>query len=140
MDTGQGGENDPNRALSLIRPSDDAPALHVLAARPGSLPALRSRGRVLRRRGASIFIFRRSWRIPIIRIVDHVFITENGKTPAAFDPSSSVPDIVVRQGEVEDWVIENGSTELHAFHIHQLHFLMIGYNGQEIDEPFLGYD
>ena len=28
----------------------------------------------------------------------------------------------MRQGDVEDWVIENRSTELHAFHIHQVHF------------------
>jgi FtsP/CotA-like multicopper oxidase with cupredoxin domain len=44
---------------------------------------------------------------------------------------------VVHQGEVEDWVIENRSTELHAFHIHQLHFQLREWMGMRVDEPFL---
>jgi FtsP/CotA-like multicopper oxidase with cupredoxin domain len=65
------------------------------------------------------------------------FITEDGKTPVAFDPSNAVPDIVVKQGDVEDWIIENRSTELHAFHIHQIHFLMMDWSGVPVNEPFL---
>ena len=48
-----------------------------------------------------------------------------------------MPDIVVHQGDVEDWIIENRSTELHAFHIHQLHFLMVEWNGIPVNEPYL---
>jgi FtsP/CotA-like multicopper oxidase with cupredoxin domain len=48
-----------------------------------------------------------------------------------------VPDIVVQQGDVEDWIIENRSTELHAFHIHQLHFLLLNWSGIPVGEPFL---
>jgi FtsP/CotA-like multicopper oxidase with cupredoxin domain len=55
----------------------------------------------------------------------------------AFDPSNAVPDIVVKQGDVEDWIIENRSTELHAFHIHQIHFLMMDWSGVPVNEPFL---
>jgi FtsP/CotA-like multicopper oxidase with cupredoxin domain len=44
---------------------------------------------------------------------------------------------VVRQGDVEDWIIENRSTELHAFHIHQLHFLLLDWSGVPVNEPFL---
>jgi FtsP/CotA-like multicopper oxidase with cupredoxin domain len=65
------------------------------------------------------------------------YITVDGKTPALFDPQSGVPDIVVQQGTVEDWIIENRSNELHAFHIHQLHFLLLDYLGRSADEPFL---
>jgi FtsP/CotA-like multicopper oxidase with cupredoxin domain len=65
------------------------------------------------------------------------YITVDGKTPALFDPQSGVPDIVVRQGTVEDWIIENRSNELHAFHIHQLHFLLLDYLGKPVNEPFL---
>jgi FtsP/CotA-like multicopper oxidase with cupredoxin domain len=43
----------------------------------------------------------------------------------------------VHQGDVEDWIIENRSTELHAFHIHQIHFLLMKYDGVPVDEPFL---
>jgi FtsP/CotA-like multicopper oxidase with cupredoxin domain len=54
-----------------------------------------------------------------------------------FDMSSSVPDIVAEQGTVEDWIIENRSNELHAFHIHQLHFLLLEYMGRGVNEDFL---
>jgi FtsP/CotA-like multicopper oxidase with cupredoxin domain len=26
---------------------------------------------------------------------------------------------------------------LHAFHIHQLHFILVGFNGMSVNEPFL---
>jgi FtsP/CotA-like multicopper oxidase with cupredoxin domain len=61
----------------------------------------------------------------------------DGKTPAPFDPQSEVPDIVVKQGDVEDWIIENRSTELHDFHIHQLHFELREWSGLPVTEPFL---
>jgi len=38
---------------------------------------------------------------------------------------------------VEDWIIENRSQELHAFHIHQIHFMLLDWNGVPINEPFL---
>jgi hypothetical protein len=64
-------------------------------------------------------------------------ITEVGHTPSPYDPQQSQPDIVVHQGDVEDWIIENRSRELHAFHIHQIHFLLLKLDGVQVDEPFL---
>ncbi len=64
-------------------------------------------------------------------------ITVDGQEPEPYDPRSTVPNITVQQGDVEDWVIENRTRELHAFHIHQIHFLLIGWNGVPVDEPFL---
>jgi FtsP/CotA-like multicopper oxidase with cupredoxin domain len=61
----------------------------------------------------------------------------DGQAPKVFDPTSGVPDIVAKQGEVEDWIIENRSTELHAFHIHQIHFMLIDWSGVPVNEPFL---
>jgi FtsP/CotA-like multicopper oxidase with cupredoxin domain len=54
-----------------------------------------------------------------------------------FDMSSDIPNIVAKQGTVEDWIIENRSQELHAFHIHQLHFLLLDYGGRQVNEDFL---
>lgn len=65
------------------------------------------------------------------------YVTVEGETPAQFDPRVTTPNITVRQGDVEDWIIENRSTELHAFHIHQIHFLLKEWNGVPLDEPFL---
>ena len=52
-------------------------------------------------------------------------------------PNSKVPDIIARQGDVEDWIIENRTQELHAFHIHQVHFMLMEWNGVPLDEPYL---
>jgi len=46
-------------------------------------------------------------------------------------------DIVVHQGDVEDWTIENRSHELHAFHIHQIHFLLVSWNRTPVNDTFL---
>ncbi len=65
------------------------------------------------------------------------FITLDGRTPRVFDMSFKQPDIVVRQGTVEDWIIENRAREAHVFHIHQLHFQLLQRDGVAVDEPLL---
>jgi len=57
------------------------------------------------------------------------FITVDGQTPKQFDPNDP-PAIVTKQGAVEDWTIENRSKEIHAFHMHQIHFLLLARNGR----------
>src|SRR5277367_6804844 len=54
-----------------------------------------------------------------------------------FDMNSETPNIVAQQGTVEDWIIENRSSELHAFHIHQLHVLLMDYMGRPVNEDLL---
>jgi len=65
------------------------------------------------------------------------FITEEGHQPAVFDPHSSDPTVRVHQGDVEDWTIENRSQESHTFHIHQLHFIVVGGQGIGWEEATL---
>jgi FtsP/CotA-like multicopper oxidase with cupredoxin domain len=65
------------------------------------------------------------------------FITVEGQKPKLFDPSAGLPDIVAHEGEVEDWIVENRTRELHAFHIHQIHFMLLEWNGIPLDEPYL---
>jgi FtsP/CotA-like multicopper oxidase with cupredoxin domain len=64
-------------------------------------------------------------------------ITMEGQAAEPYDARRKEPDITVRQGEVEDWVIENRSREMHAFHIHQIHFLLTAWDGVPVDEPYL---
>ena len=52
------------------------------------------------------------------------------KLPRRSILNSGLPNIIAKQGTVEDWIIENRSNELHAFHIHQLHFLLLDYLGK----------
>jgi FtsP/CotA-like multicopper oxidase with cupredoxin domain len=64
------------------------------------------------------------------------FITEEGHSPAVFDPNAE-PTITVHQGDVEDWTIENHSQESHTFHVHQLHFMVISGRSIPWEEPTL---
>lgn len=64
------------------------------------------------------------------------FITVTGQKPKVFamdDP----PAITTNTGAVEDWTIENHSGEVHAFHIHQIHFLVMAINGIPVQNPDL---
>jgi FtsP/CotA-like multicopper oxidase with cupredoxin domain len=58
----------------------------------------------------------------------HFFITVKGQQPVAFDPNNP-PAIVTNKGAVEDWTIENRAPEVHEFHMHQIHFLLLAVNG-----------
>jgi FtsP/CotA-like multicopper oxidase with cupredoxin domain len=64
------------------------------------------------------------------------FITVDGQQPKLFDVNDP-PAIVTNVGAVEDWTIENRSGETHAFHIHQLHFLVMEVNGKPVSDPEL---
>jgi FtsP/CotA-like multicopper oxidase with cupredoxin domain len=140
VDTGPGGENDTNRALATITASDDSPALPSrLSAAPAPLPPpsqawLGSVAPVITRR---LYFSEKLLEPDNPNSASEFYITVDGQTPAPFDPRSAIPNIVARQGTVEDWIIENRSNELHAFHIHQLHFMLLDYLGQPVNEPFL---
>jgi FtsP/CotA-like multicopper oxidase with cupredoxin domain len=54
-----------------------------------------------------------------------------------FDMNATSPNIVAQKGTVEDWIIENRSRELHAFHVHQLHFRLLEYMGRAVNENFV---
>jgi FtsP/CotA-like multicopper oxidase with cupredoxin domain len=140
VDTGQGGENDPNRALATIAATEDAPEPRSrLGASPEPIaaPALPWLGSVTPVRVRKMYFSEKLEDPNNPNSATTFFITVDGETPVAFDPASSKPNIVVKQGDVEDWIIENRSSELHAFHIHQLHFLMMDWSGTPVNEPFL---
>jgi FtsP/CotA-like multicopper oxidase with cupredoxin domain len=140
VDTGQGGENDPNRALASISADAHAPDLRSrLASSPEPLaaPALPWLGNVAPARTRKLYFSEKLSDPGDPNSATEFYLTVDGQTPAPFDPASDVPNLVVKQGEVEDWIIENRSTELHAFHIHQIHFLLLDWSGAPVDEPFL---
>ncbi|MFZ3263054.1 MAG: multicopper oxidase domain-containing protein [Terriglobales bacterium] len=64
------------------------------------------------------------------------FLTVAGQTPQVFSPSLP-PAIVTNVGAIEDWTIENRSSEEHAFHIHQIHFLVMAINGVPLQTPVM---
>ncbi len=64
------------------------------------------------------------------------YITEEGRKPSPFNPAAA-PNITVRQGDVEDWIIENRSPEVHTFHIHQTHFIVLERENKAVQENYL---
>jgi FtsP/CotA-like multicopper oxidase with cupredoxin domain len=140
VNTGQDGENDPNRALaSVIAAAGMREPRSRLPKSAGPLPAptLPWIGSVAPVRERRLYFSERRADPNDPASPTEFFITEEGETPTAFDPSSTAPNIIVKQGDVEDWIIENRSLELHAFHIHQLHFQLREWFGYEVDEAFL---
>ena len=140
VDTGPAGENDPTRPLAVVIPdvkaTDPSSSLDTVPhplpmAQPTWLADLKpARERLLS------FSEKPHDATNPNGPIDY-FLTVDGQLPAVFDPASGIPNIVVHSGDVEDWTIENHTQELHAFHIHQIHFLLIGWNGVPVDEPFL---
>jgi FtsP/CotA-like multicopper oxidase with cupredoxin domain len=140
VDTGPAGENDPTRPLAAIVGQRNAPEPRVrLAASPTPLPPPRSvwLGDVKPVRTRTLYFSERPHDPKNPKSPTDFYITVEGQEPKVFDPRSTVPNIVVQQGDVEDWIIENRTQELHAFHIHQIHFMLVEWNGVPLDEPFL---
>jgi FtsP/CotA-like multicopper oxidase with cupredoxin domain len=140
VNTGTGGENDPIRPLATISSSGAAPEPQSrLAANPAPLPAPTSVwiGNVKPVRTRKLFFSEKLQDPNDPNSPTAFYLTVDGETPKIFDPSSTTPNIVVQQGDVEDWVIENRSLELHAFHIHQVHFMLLQWFGLPVNEPFL---
>jgi FtsP/CotA-like multicopper oxidase with cupredoxin domain len=140
VDTGQGGENDPNRALAAIVAKDTAaePRSSLVespqAIAPNGAPWL---GDVAPVHVRKLYFSEKLADPANPNSATEFYLTVDGQTPKAFDPAAPAPDIVVKQGDVEDWIIENRTTELHAFHIHQLHFLLVQWSGVPVEEPYL---
>jgi FtsP/CotA-like multicopper oxidase with cupredoxin domain len=140
VDTGPAGENDPIRPLlniiskagvpepGFILPVSPAPILPKAPAWLGAVKPVRERKLYFSERPSDP-------NNPNSRTV--FMLTIEGQPPTPFDPASKFPNMIVSNGDVEDWIIENRTQELHAFHIHQLHFLLIRSNGVPVDEPFL---
>jgi FtsP/CotA-like multicopper oxidase with cupredoxin domain len=128
VNTGPGGENDPTRPLATIMAASTAPdprsklPAAVVAAAPTGLPWL---GDVTPTRTRKLYFSETLQNPNDPNSPTTFYLTEDGHAPKAFDPTSLVPNIVVHQGDVEDWIIENRSRELHDFHIHQVHYLMV---------------
>jgi FtsP/CotA-like multicopper oxidase with cupredoxin domain len=140
VDTGPAGENDPTRPLASIVTSDDS--LDVQSKLQDS-PAEVNTPNIVPLKNVTPVRMRKLYfseapadpRNPSSPTV--FYLTVEGATPAPFDPKSPLPNLTVNQGDVEDWVIENRTKELHDFHIHQIHFQLLQWNGVPVDEPYL---
>ncbi len=140
VDTGPAGENDPTRPLATIVASPDAPEPRVrlsASSSPLGPPKTAWLGDVTPVRTRKLYFSEKARDPNNPNSPTDFYITVDGHEPKLFDPNAKTPDIVVQHGDVEEWIIENRTRELHAFHIHQIHFMLKAWNGVPIDEPFL---
>jgi FtsP/CotA-like multicopper oxidase with cupredoxin domain len=140
VDTGPAGENDPVRPLADIVSRTDAPELRSTLPASPAQPISQTfvwLGIVKPVRERKLY-FSEKPSDPNNPSSPTIFmLTVDGQEPVPYDPRAAAPNIIVRQGDVEDWIIENRSRELHAFHIHQIHFMLTDWNGVPVNEPFL---
>lgn len=133
IETGPWGDNDPARPLATIRTVDG-----LLA--PAQAEAL---DRLPPYSGANMGLARFAGlaQAPVARqrtvYFDEIqptafFMAVEGHPEHVFDPSRP-PEIVARQGTVEEWVIQNRTREVHEFHIHQIHFLVESQDNFEVN-------
>jgi FtsP/CotA-like multicopper oxidase with cupredoxin domain len=140
VDSGPMGENDPTRPLATILTAEDAAEPQSqLALAPVQLnePHISPLRDVVPAHTRKLY-FSETAQDPKNPNSPTVFyVTVDGENPMPFDPGAPLPNIVVKQGDVEDWIIENRTRELHDFHIHQIHFQLLQWNGVPVDEPYL---
>ena len=133
VDTGIDGNPDPPVLIANIVPSGDP-------ARPTRLPELAPKEK---QRFAQL--------ISVLPVAtrnlyfseylgsngnSQFYITVQGQKPKFFQPNDP-PAIVTTQGSVEDWTIQNQAEEIHAFHIHQIHFMVMAVNGVALQTPYM---
>ncbi len=132
-------DTNPPRPLARIVASDDAPEPPALKQIRGEInrDELSSLATVSPVRSRKLYFSEEIGDPKNPASSTSFFITEEGHAPKRFDPSALIPDIVVHQGDIEDWTIENRSRESHVFHIHQTHFLVLERNGEPADDSYL---
>jgi hypothetical protein len=144
VDTGPGGENDPNRALAAItreRPTrpNRARALNATptpATPPAASPWL---GDVAPVRVRKLY-FSEKLQDPANPNSATDVLRHRGRRDAEavrYAKSSDIPDIVVRQGDVEDWIIENRIERIARLPYSPNSFLLMDWSGTPVNEPFL---
>jgi FtsP/CotA-like multicopper oxidase with cupredoxin domain len=130
VDTGPAGDNDPERTVAILQKTTAAPSLPTTESAAGPFTGTKFAGLA----AATPTAQRKLYFSEVISdptnplSPTNFFITVDGATPTLFDPNNP-PAITTTQGSVEDWVIENRTSEHHEFHMHQIHFLLLEVNG-----------
>jgi len=137
VDTGCAGDRIPERRLAVIEAAPATPAL--LAA---ALPVAKT----LRPTLFSGLLTQHTDRERTIVLAEYPrpgsadqidFYIAERRPGAVLKPymMGDPPAITVKAGTTEEWVVENWTNELHAFHIHQVHFRLLEVDGRRVDNP-----
>ena len=144
VDTGCAGDRLPERRLAVITatgsttvPTAAVPTAVLRGSHPSALNLFS--GLLARHTDRERVIAMAEYPRPGITDQVDFYIVER-KPGAVLKPygMGGPPAIVARAGTSEEWVIENWTNELHAFHIHQVHFRVLTVDGKPVaDAPLL---
>jgi len=138
VDTGCAGDRVPERRLALLTAAPAASPIAVAEPKPESARNIFS-GIIAHRTDRARVIALAEYKRPGVQDQTDFYIVER-KPGAVLRPfeMGGGPAFTTRAGSVEEWVVENWTNELHAFHIHQLHFRLLEVNGKpEANPPLL---
>jgi len=90
----------------------------------------------LRSRVASVVHLPNFTTIPVSRTQTVYYSDQNTINGQAYDPGGP-PQFYAQSGTVEQWTIVNNSSQVHTFHIHQIHFLVQAINGVNQTQEFV---
>jgi FtsP/CotA-like multicopper oxidase with cupredoxin domain len=136
VDTGCAGDRLPERRLAVVvaEGTDTArapPAMPTVVSRATFFTGLLAR-HTDRRRVIAMAEY------PRPGISDQVdFYIAERKPGTVLKPyhMGDSPVITVRGDATEEWIVENWTNELHAFHIHQVHFRVLEVDGKPLTHP-----
>lgn len=139
IDGGPAADSNPERPLAAIRITDEPGVLPRVPERNGPPNPQRFEGLETAKVTAERTLYfsevpstGKQGRLPPVEPVKF-FITVQGQTPKLYDPNYP-PAIITKRGAVEDWIIQNRAPEVHEFHIHQVHFLLLEVNGVPVSK------
>jgi FtsP/CotA-like multicopper oxidase with cupredoxin domain len=135
VDTGCAGDRLPERRLAVVRSTGTATDPPVARVNQEVRSSLFS-GLMARPTEHERVIAMAEYPRPGLTDQVDFYIVER-KPGAVLKPyrMGSPPAISVRAGTTEEWVIENWTHELHAFHIHQVHFRVLTIDGKPVADP-----
>ena len=136
VDTGCAGDRLPERRMAVVVASPGASV-----APPAAWPALTPRpdlfaGLMSRKTDRERVIALAEYPRPGTEDQTDFYIAER-HPGAVFKPyeMDDPPAITVHAGTTEEWIVENWTNELHAFHIHQVHFRLLEVDGEKVRRP-----
>jgi suppressor of ftsI len=118
-DSGTAGDRDPEAVLATLQPGDEAPGAADTEAVDATTPAARTAGAPP---GAAVA----HHTIRLSEDAQGFYV--NGRAFRMDAP----PAIVARSGTLEEWTILNETDEIHAFHVHQVHFVVESIDGEPV--------
>jgi FtsP/CotA-like multicopper oxidase with cupredoxin domain len=136
IDTGPDGDVDPVRTIATIKTDNPTPLPVIPAAAQPTLSSIPPSQQLA---SQTPTMHRTLYFSEVLEDPSNpngptnFFITVDGATPVLFDPNNP-PAIVTHQGAIEDWTIQNRAFENHEFHMHQIHFLVLGQSGYAVPQ------